>query len=56
MRISAGLAWADGIVLASAMALPSSMEPKESLLGKATSSENGEKIRAILVESARQLD
>ena len=38
------------------LALPSSMEPKESLLGKAASSENGEQIRATLVESARQLD
>jgi ectoine hydroxylase-related dioxygenase (phytanoyl-CoA dioxygenase family) len=38
------------------LALPSSTEPKESLLAKATSSENGEKIRVTLVESARQLD
>jgi hypothetical protein len=36
--------------------LPTSMEPKESLLAEATSSENGEKIHATLVESARQLD
>jgi hypothetical protein len=35
---------------------PSSTEPKESLLAKAASSENEEKVRATLVESARQLD